>query len=62
MSTAALPHPGFYGIPADLRIPAPPRLRRLEAMREPAWQEAMRWSVIALTASLAAGEAALWLG
>jgi hypothetical protein len=54
-------------IPADLRIPAPPRTRRLAPARsriglpprEAAWREAMRWSIIALTASTVAGEIAL---
>jgi hypothetical protein len=57
--------PGFTSdvehIPADLRIPAPPFARWIPATREPAWREAMRWSLIGLSASLAAGEAALLL-
>lgn len=65
----AAPVPGAFGlsaearhIPADLRIPAPPRGRRLAAVRaEPWWQEALRWSVIGLTASMAAGEVTLWM-
>lgn len=49
-------------IPADLRIPAPPRTcRRATAPREAAWREAMRWSIIGLTASMVAGEVALLL-
>lgn len=49
-------------IHADLRIPAPPRGRRLAKplpRREAAWREAMRWSIIAITASTVAGEIAL---
>jgi hypothetical protein len=47
-------------VPSDLLIPAPPRARRaVAARREPAWREAMRWSLIGLTASWAAGEVAL---
>jgi hypothetical protein len=49
-------------IPADLRIPVPPRGRVLAAARpESWWREAMRWSIIALTASLVAGEVTLVL-
>jgi hypothetical protein len=48
-------------IPADLRIPAPPFARWIPARAEPAWREAMRWSLIGLSASMAAGEAALLL-
>lgn len=45
---------------ADIAIPAPPRARRLAARsQEPAWREAMRWALIGLTASMAAGEIAL---
>lgn len=65
MSTIALDLRHMAGaVPADLRIPTPPRLRRLAratAAPEPAWREAMRWSLIGLTASLAAGEIALAL-
>lgn len=46
---------------ADLHIPMPPHGRRLVRRAEPWWRESMRWSLIALTASLAAGEVALWL-
>ena len=47
-------------IPDDLAIPAPPRGRPIAlARREPAWREALRWSLIGLTASWAAGEVAL---
>lgn len=51
-------------IPLDLRIPPRPRARHARAapvVREPAWREAMRWSLLGLTASLAAGEVALAL-
>jgi hypothetical protein len=50
-------------IPADLRIPAPPRARRiaLPRPREAAWREAMRWSIVAITASTVAGEITLLL-
>ena len=41
-------------------IPQPPRLRQATASLEPAWREAMRWSLIALSAGLVAGEVALW--
>jgi len=46
---------------ADLGIPAPPRAMRVGRPAETAWREAMRWSVIGLSASFAAGEIALWL-
>lgn len=49
------------GIPADLQIPAPPRFVWIPARREPAWREAMRWALIGLTASWAAGEVTLRL-
>jgi hypothetical protein len=64
MSTIALDSRFQAGaVPADLRIPLPPRGRRLVAQtaREPAWREAMRWSLIGLTTSLVAGEVALML-
>jgi hypothetical protein len=51
-------------IPSHLRIPTRPRARQARAAssaREPAWREAMRWSLLGLTASLAAGEVALAL-
>lgn len=49
-------------IPADLRIPAPPFARWIPARRaEAAWREAMRWSLLGLSASWAAGEATLLL-
>jgi hypothetical protein len=49
-------------IPSDLRIPMPPRTRWIPAQpRAPWWREAMRWSLIGLTASLAAGEVTLLL-
>jgi hypothetical protein len=48
--------------PADLGIPASPfRVRVLYPRREPAWREAMRWSLLGLTASWAAGEVTLLL-
>lgn len=51
---------GYADRHADIAIPAPPRLRRLATpAREPAWREAMRWALIGLTASMAAGEIAL---
>jgi hypothetical protein len=56
MSTAT-----FHDIPADLRIPPRPRMLRRPVPLEPAWREAMRWSTIALSASLVAGEVALAL-
>jgi hypothetical protein len=49
-------------IPADLRIPAPPRARSApSAHREAWWREAMRGAVIGLTASWVAGEVTLLL-
>jgi hypothetical protein len=49
-------------VPADLRIPAPPRGRRLSAARSaPWWREALRWSLMGLTTSWAAGEVTLLL-
>ncbi|HEV7265727.1 MAG TPA: hypothetical protein VGN83_12515 [Falsiroseomonas sp.] len=49
-------------IPDHLRIPSPPRALRLALARpEPAWREAMRWSLIGLSASWAAGEVSLRL-
>lgn len=41
--------------------PSPFRVRLLHPRREPAWREAMRWSLIGLTTSLAAGEVTLLL-
>ncbi|NKE46369.1 hypothetical protein HB662_16425 [Roseomonas frigidaquae] len=65
MSTIALGYSTQADIPAELRIPPRPRgLRQTldrPAAREPAWREAMRWSLFGLTASLAAGEVALAL-
>jgi hypothetical protein len=59
MSTATFPlRPE---IPAHLRIPPRPRVLRRPVDLEPWWREAMRWSTIALTASLVAGELALAL-
>jgi hypothetical protein len=46
---------------ADLGIPSPPRAMRRARPAEPAWREAMRWTIIGLSASLVAGEVALWL-
>jgi hypothetical protein len=43
--------------PGLLRTPF--RVRVLNPRREPAWREAMRWSLIGLTASWAAAEATL---
>ncbi|WP_372619910.1 hypothetical protein [Falsiroseomonas sp.] len=49
-------------VPDDLRIPRPPRALRLALRRpEPLWREAMRWSLIGLSASWAAGEVTLRL-
>jgi hypothetical protein len=49
-------------VPADLRIPPSPfRVRVLYPRREPAWREAMRWSLLGLTASWVAGEVTLLL-
>ncbi|MBU8538625.1 hypothetical protein [Falsiroseomonas tokyonensis] len=48
-------------IPDGLRIPPRPRVITRAPAREPAWREAMRWSLIALSASLVAGEVALAL-
>ena len=48
-------------IPAELRIPPRPQVLRRAAPVEPAWREATRWSLIGLTASMAAGEVALAL-
>ncbi|MGK7865883.1 hypothetical protein [Falsiroseomonas sp. E2-1-a20] len=59
MSTATFPlRPE---IPADLRIPPRPRVLHAPLAREPLWREAMRWSTLALSASLVAGEVALAL-
>ena len=49
-------------IPADLMIPAAPSFRWIpSAPPAPWWREAMRWGLIGLTASWAAGEITLWL-
>ncbi|WP_137181848.1 hypothetical protein [Roseomonas sp. AR75] len=49
-------------IPLDLRIPAPPNFRWIPARSAaPWWRDAMRWSLIGLTASWAAGEVTLRL-
>ena len=40
---------------------SPFRVRVLNPRREPAWREAMRWALIGLTTSLAAGEVTLLL-
>jgi hypothetical protein len=53
--------PDIERIPPDLRIPAPPFARWIPPRREPAWREAMRWSLIGLATSVAAGEIALAL-
>lgn len=56
------PRPSGRAVPADLRIPPSPfRVRVLYPRREPAWREAMRWSLLGLTASWAAGEVTLLL-
>lgn len=48
--------------PAQPHGTAPPfRVRVFAPRREPAWRDAMRWSLIGLTASLVAGEVALLL-
>jgi len=49
------------GIPADFRIPDPPRFVWIPARREPAWREALRWALTGLTASWVAGEVTLLL-
>jgi hypothetical protein len=41
--------------------PSPFRVRVLNPRREPTWREAMRWALIGLTTSLAAGEVTLLL-
>ncbi len=64
MSTIALGTAPQADIAAELRIPPRPRTRHAPAEavpREPAWREAMRWSLLGLTASLTAGEVALAL-
>ncbi len=51
-------------VPADLVIPPPPRGRLRNRPRQrlqPSWKDAMRWSLIGLTVSWAAGEATLVL-
>lgn len=50
-------------IPAELRIPLPPRGRRLAAASSTAsrWREAMRWALMGLTTSWVAGELTLLL-
>jgi hypothetical protein len=45
--------------PGLLRTPF--RVRVLHPRRAPAWRDAMRWALIGLTASWAAGEATLLL-
>ena len=51
-----------HAIPADLHIPCPPRPRSLPIIPgEPWWREAMRWSLIALSAGVVAGEVSLRL-
>ena len=61
MSTIALGFESQADIPVDLRIPPRPRTIGRPTPPEPAWREAMRWSMLAMTASLAAGEVALFL-
>jgi hypothetical protein len=41
--------------------PSPFRVRVLNPRREASWREAMRWALIGLTTSLAAGEVTLLL-
>ncbi len=49
-------------IPAHLRIPAPPRGRRVAAApAERGWRVAMRWALMGLTTSWVAGEVTLFL-
>jgi hypothetical protein len=49
-------------VPDDFLIPAAPSFRWIPAARPaPWWREAMRWALIGLTASWAAGEITLWL-
>jgi hypothetical protein len=49
-------------VPTDSSIPPSPfRVRVLDPRREPAWREAMRWSLLGLTTSWAAGEVILLL-
>jgi hypothetical protein len=59
--TAAGPS-GAADIPLELRIPAPPNFRWIPASPPaPWWRDAMRWALIGLTASWAAGEVTLRL-
>lgn len=58
----AAPRPAGRAVQADLHArPSPFRVRVLYPRREPAWREAMRWSLLGLTASWAAGELTLLL-
>jgi hypothetical protein len=48
--------------PADLLIPPAPCFRWIPASSAlPWWRDAMRWALIGLTTSFAAGEITLWL-
>lgn len=56
------PRSAARAAPGDAWIPPSPfRVRVLYPRREPAWREAMRWSLLGLTASWAAGEVTLLL-
>jgi hypothetical protein len=57
-----------HAVPEELRIPLPPRARRVASpfrftliQPEAWWRQAMRWSLIGLTASWVAGEITLKL-
>jgi len=60
MSHIAFPPLSTSVFDGSFAIPAPPRLHRATAPLEPLWREAMRWSLVALSASLVAGEVVLW--
>jgi len=62
MSHIAFPPRKTTTFDGSLAIPVPPRRRRATAPPEPLWREAMRWSLVALSASLVAGETLLWWG
>jgi hypothetical protein len=62
----SIPADGFMAearrIPIELRIPVPPWGRRLATHpAEPRWRQALRWSLMGLTASWVAGEVTLLL-
>lgn len=51
-----------HAVPADLLIPVAPHFRWIPAAPAvPWWREAMRWALIGLTTSWAAGELTLWM-